>query len=489
MLTEPIIGDLSNPLISILIFDYEKKYLNQCLDYIFQQNILKNYEIILLDNATQDGSWEIAVEYAAKYPQLMTISRNRTSFDIKYNRIHCMRMAKGMYCALLAKDLAFLPEYIHRCVQALKSDPHVMFDTVWRKPRLRIMPPTMNDMPLVSILCYNYNYGRYLRQCLESAFAQTYENIEVCFSDNASTDESWEITLEFAKKYPDKMRLARNRKNFGPDDNFANCRQMMSGKYYINFCSDDVLAPDYIKRCVEVMESNPGVGMTVVNRSIIDEHGSVTEESPFYNQSCIIPGHEQAAVYMMAGINPSVAQVMYLGEITGSRSATAVLGARYYGTRILDFNISLDYDVAFIKEPLLFHRIHSQSDTSQADSNLMPIVGLHVLNHQLADIASSRNITKVTERLPQSINKLAGLAVRYSVRMLVAGNEHAAQRYFYLAAAMNPEIVNDTTWQKLEGYWGADSLKKQTILTEMKNEGNLAARTISYDPPPGSIPI
>jgi len=250
-----------------------------------------------------------------------------------------------------------------------------------------------------------------------------------------------------------------------------------------------VLDPSYVERCVKVLEENPNIGFVLVNRSIIDEQGRRTEEPPFYNQSCIIPGEEQAAVYMMAGINPSVSQIMYRNDIADSRAATGALGARYYGTRILDFNISIDFDVAFIKDPLLLHRIHSQSDTSQADANLMPVIGLYVLNHQFADIASVRNLGKVTGRLPQSIEKLARLAIRYSVRSLLAQNEQAALRYFHLAVAMSPALMEDPAWRQLLDYWNADTAARAVMLEQLRYSDNLAARTISYDPPPGSISI
>src|SRR5208283_4281317 len=234
--------------------------------------------------------------------------------------------------------------------------------------------------------------------------------------------------LEFARKYPEKMNLTRNRKNFGPDANFLNCRRNMQGEYFVNFCSDDVLEPEFVDRCVNALETYPNAGLAIVNRAIIDENGRRTEEPPFYNQSCIILGEEQAAVYMMAGVNPSVSQIMYRNSIVDSRTATGALASRYYGTRILDFNISVDFDIAYIKDPLLLHRLHSHSDTEQADANLLPVIGMYVLNHQFADIASVRNLTKVTGRLPQSLVKLANLGVRYSIRSLLARDEQAAMR-------------------------------------------------------------
>ncbi|MGA2223297.1 MAG: glycosyltransferase family 2 protein [Syntrophobacteraceae bacterium] len=488
MNTEPIQNNPNDPLISILVYNYEGRYLRQCLESIFHQDILKNFEVILIDDATRDGSWDIALEFLSRYPMRITVNRNRRVLGPQTNEFLFEPMAKGRYCAHLKNDQAFLPEYIKSCVQAMISDPYAGFSLVRRVAGKRVPEPNLLNKPLVSILCYNYNYGRYLRQCLESVFAQTYENIELCFSDNGSTDDSWDIALEFARKYPEKMHITRNRKNFGPDDNFANCKRMMSGKYYVNFCSDDALAPEFVERCVNALEEH-NAGLAIVNRAIIDEHCRRTEEPPFYSQSCIIRGEEQAAVYMMAGVNPSVSQIMYRRSVADSRSATGALVSRYYGTRILDFNISVDFDIAYIKEPLLLHRLHSQSDTNQADTNLLPVIGLYVLNHQFADIASVRNLKKVTDRLPQSLDKLAHLGVRYSVRSLLANDEQAALRYFHLAMAINPQLAGDPTWKQLQEYWASDSPMKIKILEHFKNSANLAARSISYDPPPGSIPI
>ena len=61
----------------------------------------------------------------------------------------------------------------------------------------------MSKDPLVSVIVYNYNYGRYLSECFfDSVICQTYQNIEILFSDNASTDDSWEIAQSYSQKFP-----------------------------------------------------------------------------------------------------------------------------------------------------------------------------------------------------------------------------------------------------------------------------------------------
>ncbi len=61
---------------------------------------------------------------------------------------------------------------------------------------------TDTQNPLVSVLIFNFNYGRFLRECFDSVLRQTYPNLEVCFSDNASSDDSWLIATEYHANSP-----------------------------------------------------------------------------------------------------------------------------------------------------------------------------------------------------------------------------------------------------------------------------------------------
>jgi glycosyltransferase involved in cell wall biosynthesis len=351
--------------------------------------------------------------------------------------------------------------------------------------------PIINDprRPLVSVMIFNYNYARYLRECFDSVFAQTYANIEICFSDNASKDESWDIALEYAKKYPGTTTLTCNRKNFGVDANFANCWLNVRGKYLVELCSDDALMPEYISTCVHALESHPNAGFAMVHRTIIDEKGRRTEEPPFYNRSCVIPGPEQAAVYMMAAVNPSVSQIMYRKMMTHGKAATGGIAARWYGTRILDFNMCCEFSMLYIKEPLLLHRLHFGNDSFKAAENLMEVIGPYVLQHQFVEIAAQYDLPQVVERLPKSLNKLAHLCLRYCLRSLAAGQVPCARRYFHLALAVMPEITEDPIFKLLEEYWSSDPPRKSEILDLLKGKGNVITRSVSYDPPPGSVPL
>ena len=54
--------------------------------------------------------------------------------------------------------------------------------------------------PLVTILINNYNYGRYLREAIDSALGQTYPFREVVVVDDGSTDNSRDIIRSYGSK-------------------------------------------------------------------------------------------------------------------------------------------------------------------------------------------------------------------------------------------------------------------------------------------------
>ncbi|HLL41796.1 MAG TPA: glycosyltransferase family 2 protein, partial [Segetibacter sp.] len=58
----------------------------------------------------------------------------------------------------------------------------------------------MSDKLLASIIIDNYNYGHFIREAINSALQQSYQNIEVIVVDDGSTDNSREIIRSYGEK-------------------------------------------------------------------------------------------------------------------------------------------------------------------------------------------------------------------------------------------------------------------------------------------------
>src|SRR3984893_11930323 len=102
------------------------------------------------------------------------------------------------------------------------------------------------NLPLVSVIIVNYNYGRFLKQAAESVFEQTYPNIECIIVDNASTDCSTAVLLDISSEYPGAKILRRKDpggQSLASKEGFA----ASSGEYVIFVDADDYL----LASCVE----------------------------------------------------------------------------------------------------------------------------------------------------------------------------------------------------------------------------------------------
>ena len=47
--------------------------------------------------------------------------------------------------------------------------------------------------PKVSVIIPSYNHGKFIEQCIDSVYAQTYANIEVFCMEKSSTDNTFEV--------------------------------------------------------------------------------------------------------------------------------------------------------------------------------------------------------------------------------------------------------------------------------------------------------
>lgn len=105
----------------------------------------------------------------------------------------------------------------------------------------------MTDLPLVTIGIPTYNRSGYLRQALQSALAQTYPNLEIIVSDNASTDDTPQVIAEYTDP---RIRFIRQPENLGMAGNWNACLRAATGEYFLLLSDDDLLVPTGIEALV-----------------------------------------------------------------------------------------------------------------------------------------------------------------------------------------------------------------------------------------------
>src|SRR5437899_10540181 len=129
--------------------------------------------------------------------------------------------------------------------------------------------------PRVSMAVPVYNGERYLGEALDSLLAQTYHDFELIICDNASTDGTGEIARSYASM-DERVRYVRNERNLGLAGNVKRAFQLSSGEYFRWHAADDVCAPQFLARCVAVLDRHPAVVLAYPRTKLLDADGRVT---------------------------------------------------------------------------------------------------------------------------------------------------------------------------------------------------------------------
>lgn len=133
--------------------------------------------------------------------------------------------------------------------------------------------------PEVSIAIPVYNGENYLSQALESVLAQEFVDFELLISDNASTDQTRAICEKYASQ-DQRIRYFRHDVNRGATWNFNSVIEHAQGKYFCWLAHDDMYSPEYLKKCVSILDEHPDTVLCFSNVVIVNELDETIEEFP-----------------------------------------------------------------------------------------------------------------------------------------------------------------------------------------------------------------
>lgn len=103
----------------------------------------------------------------------------------------------------------------------------------------------------ISIITASYNYENYIKETVQSVLSQTYNDWEMIIVDDCSTDNS----IDVIKSYnDDRIKLFVNEKNLGLKETLKRGIKEASSDWIVFLESDDVLAPDYLAKKVEIAQ-------------------------------------------------------------------------------------------------------------------------------------------------------------------------------------------------------------------------------------------
>lgn len=233
--------------------------------------------------------------------------------------------------------------------------------------------------PTVSVVINNYNYGRFLRECVESALRQTVA-CEVVVVDDGSTDESLSVLDEFG----DRIVVVRQ-ENSGQAAAVNVGVERSTGDVLAFLDSDDVMREDRVERIAEAFVEDPGLGWVRHNMTLADVDGTVLQPTMYPTETVSDPFADLVAFGDTYGTTSGLCFSRWLFERVGPVPQELY---RYYADAYLILAGGLTGRCRTITEPLCTRRQHPHQVTGLRRPRPDHVRDLIALRGHLADTAA-----------------------------------------------------------------------------------------------------
>jgi len=208
--------------------------------------------------------------------------------------------------------------------------------------------------PKVSVAIPVFNGDNYLAEALDSVLAQTYRDFEVVISDNGSTDDTGNISRRYAAQDL-RVQYFRTAVNQGDSWNFRRAVALASGQYFVFLAHDDKWTPEFLERCVAVLDTQPEVVLCYPKAIEIDSQGN-----PLYKKEQLLDAdslkpHRRFRQLIRMDHN---CETLFGLTRRGVLAKTSIHADFPDGDRVMLAELSLYGTYYRVPEYLFFHREH-----------------------------------------------------------------------------------------------------------------------------------
>lgn len=258
----------------------------------------------------------------------------------------------------------------------------------------------MNNEPLVSICIPTYNSARFLKECLDSIASQTYQNVEVIISDNASTDDTVSIINQYLQRYGFKLNI--NSENIGAGANFNKLITLATGKYIAIFHADDVYAKTIVEESVKVMKKNDSVGLVGTMGNIMNDEGIVFNSFRLPKQlkklnKTIYSFDEALSGILKRGwffVTPSI---MVRKKVYDEIGLFELEAFKFAGDYELWLRIASKYKVAILDKKLINYRVHKNQGTESQVRKNLEVADIVSVIKKYRELTSNKKVKKMCD--------------------------------------------------------------------------------------------
>jgi glycosyltransferase involved in cell wall biosynthesis len=281
-------------------------------------------------------------------------------------------------------------------------------------------PPT--TQPLVTVVLVCFNHEQFVEQALRSILNQSYPNIELVVTDDASSDSSLTTIERMLVDAPWPTQLVANASNQGLCATLNKAMSRASGEYVTIMSADDWMEAERVARLVAQLEElGTAYGLVHTDMHLVDLDGNLVSEWLETGGPAVA---DDAFIDLVKGFNFSTPTVMY------RRSVLADAGPYDETLPAEDFDMLLRLArrtrFFFLPEPLTNCRMNPDSMSRQAGR-----VGR--FEYYLPSLAKHFGVSSDYDKL--IAQRMSTLAVAIYVG---GGSRSVAAKYLRVAAAKAP---------------------------------------------------
>ena len=131
----------------------------------------------------------------------------------------------------------------------------------------------MTDKPLVSVIMGVYNCADTLNEAIDSIINQTYAEWVFIICDDGSTDASYSIAMDYAKRYPEQFIVIKNERNMGLNYTLNRCLNHVKTEFVARMDGDDISLPERFEKLLEAFDKEPDLAVVSSAMKFFDENG------------------------------------------------------------------------------------------------------------------------------------------------------------------------------------------------------------------------
>jgi glycosyltransferase involved in cell wall biosynthesis len=279
----------------------------------------------------------------------------------------------------------------------------------------------MEHNPLFSVLVSNYNNGRFISECIQSVFSQTYSNWELVIVDDGSNDHSLSEIEKFTSD--PRVRLFENSKNMGVAFSKNKCVNHSSGELAGFLDSDDALDSEALRIMVDGHKNHPRASLVYSTHYICDEGMRPIMIADYVGQ---IPENKKAwesrERYISNFSSFKVSNYFLTGGISVNVSSAE--------DKDLYYKLEETGPVVFIDKPLYYYRHHSSNIS--LNKNRHRAYRKH-LGVKAMVVFRSANRADTIARMPHKRSELAGGALYLGGGSMKQGYQAMGLKLFFQA--------------------------------------------------------